>query len=71
VEVYLGSSTNEAEFIEKVNSIPFKGGNTMTGDALKYLSKTSDRWRQHFNIPKILILITDGRPQDLIKIRLQ
>ncbi|XP_043934380.1 collagen alpha-1(VII) chain-like, partial [Protopterus annectens] len=58
---------NGTEVKKAIQSLSYKGGNTRTGTGLKYLA-------DHFfgtsairaNIPKVVILITDGKSQDSI-----
>ncbi|CBY13422.1 unnamed protein product [Oikopleura dioica] len=57
----LGAIHSQDDFVEKVQSMKYTGGDTHTGTALRYIS-TNNRWREE--VPKILIFVTDGTPQD-------
>ncbi|KAM5164247.1 collagen alpha-1(XII) chain-like [Mantella aurantiaca] len=61
---------NQAELLAAIKRIPYKGGNTMTGEAIDYLRKNafvqSAGARKGF--PKIAVIITDGKSQDEVEI---
>ncbi|XP_013918283.1 PREDICTED: collagen alpha-1(VII) chain, partial [Thamnophis sirtalis] len=59
---------NGTEVIRAVQEIAFKGGNTRTGAGLRYVADNlfgANELRP--NIPKICILITDGKSQDEVE----
>ncbi|TRY54520.1 hypothetical protein DNTS_033389 [Danionella cerebrum] len=60
-----GFSTKEA-VIDAVKNLPYKGGNTLTGLALTYILENSFKPESgaRDNVPRIGILITDGKSQD-------
>ncbi|XP_068137600.1 collagen alpha-1(XII) chain isoform X2 [Hyperolius riggenbachi] len=59
-----------ADLLSAIKRIPYKGGNTMTGEAIDYLIKNafvqSAGARKGF--PKIAIIITDGKSQDEVEV---
>ncbi|XP_032094990.1 collagen alpha-1(VII) chain [Thamnophis elegans] len=59
---------NGTEVIRAVQEIAFKGGNTRTGAGLRYVADNLFGANQlRPNIPKICILITDGKSQDEVE----
>ncbi|KAM3848241.1 collagen alpha-1(VII) chain [Vipera latastei] len=59
---------NGTEVIRAVQEIAFKGGNTRTGAGLRYVADNLFGASQlRPNIPKICILITDGKSQDEVE----
>ncbi|XP_051879302.1 collagen alpha-1(XIV) chain isoform X4 [Pristis pectinata] len=58
-------STREA-VLDAVRNLPYKGGNTLTGLALTYIQENSFKPEagSRPGVPKIGILITDGKSQD-------
>ncbi|XP_061479123.1 collagen alpha-1(XII) chain isoform X1 [Rhineura floridana] len=69
-EFNLNQYLNKRDLIEAIQRIPYKGGNTMTGEAIDYLIKNtfteSSGARKGF--PKVAIIITDGKSQDEVEI---
>ncbi|CAG5078717.1 Oidioi.mRNA.OKI2018_I69.PAR.g9066.t1.cds [Oikopleura dioica] len=59
--IKLGAIHSQDDFVEKVEAMKYTGGDTHTGQALKFI-ETNNRWREE--VPKILIFVTDGTPQD-------
>ncbi|XP_058023138.1 collagen alpha-1(VII) chain isoform X1 [Ahaetulla prasina] len=59
---------NGTEVIKAVQEITFKGGNTRTGAGLRYVADNLFGASQlRPNVPKICILITDGKSQDEVE----
>ncbi|KAG8128134.1 hypothetical protein E2320_014986, partial [Naja naja] len=59
---------NGTEVIRAVQEIAFKGGNTRTGAGLRYIVDNLFGANQlRPNVPKICILITDGKSQDEVE----
>ncbi|XP_075058737.1 collagen alpha-1(XII) chain isoform X1 [Mixophyes fleayi] len=58
------------QLLAAVKRIPYKGGNTMTGDAIDFLIKNSfvESAGSRKGFPKIAIIITDGKSQDEVEI---
>uniref|UniRef100_A0A8C7E736 VWFA domain-containing protein n=1 Tax=Naja naja TaxID=35670 RepID=A0A8C7E736_NAJNA len=70
-EFDLGSYGTQQEIKEAAKSIKYYGGNTNTGDALRYINSYSFSvqagGRPNDNaIKKVVILLTDGRSQDYV-----
>ncbi|XP_068179724.1 collagen alpha-1(XIV) chain-like [Antennarius striatus] len=66
IEWHLNTFSTKDAIIDAVKNLPYKGGNTLTGLALAYILehcfKTESGSRP--GLPKIGILITDGKSQD-------
>uniref|UniRef100_A0A4W3HLK4 Collagen alpha-1(XII) chain n=1 Tax=Callorhinchus milii TaxID=7868 RepID=A0A4W3HLK4_CALMI len=60
---------DKSELLRAITNLPYKGGNTMTGDAINYLvQKTfvaSAGARRSY--PKVAVIITDGKSQDTVQ----
>ncbi|XP_024913641.1 collagen alpha-1(XII) chain isoform X1 [Cynoglossus semilaevis] len=61
--------TRRGDLLQAINLLPYKGGNTMTGDAIDHLLKNifteAGGSRKHF--PKVAMIITDGKSQDPVE----
>ncbi|KAM3861132.1 collagen alpha-1(XII) chain-like [Diretmus argenteus] len=68
-EFNLNQHLTRKELLKAINSLPYKGGNTMTGDALDYLLKTtlSEAAGARKGFPKVAMIITDGKSQDPVE----
>lgn len=66
IEWHLNAFSTKDEVIEAVRNLPYKGGNTLTGLALNYIFENSFKSEagSRTGVPKIGILITDGKSQD-------
>ncbi|XP_046874496.1 collagen alpha-1(XIV) chain-like isoform X4 [Hypomesus transpacificus] len=66
IEWHLNAFTTKDAVIDAVKNLPYKGGNTLTGLALTYILENSFKAESgsRSNVPKIGILITDGKSQD-------
>ncbi|KAJ8268333.1 hypothetical protein COCON_G00135050 [Conger conger] len=66
IEWHLNAHTTKEAVIEAVKNLPYKGGNTLTGLALMYIQENCFRAESgsRDGVPKIGILITDGKSQD-------
>ncbi|CAK6977127.1 collagen alpha-1(XII) chain isoform X7 [Scomber scombrus] len=55
--------------LRAIGSLPYKGGNTMTGDALDYLLKNTftEAAGARKGFPKVLVIITDGKSEDAVE----
>ncbi|XP_041420606.1 collagen alpha-1(XII) chain isoform X2 [Xenopus laevis] len=69
-EFNLNSYYKKEELVAAIKRIPYKGGNTMTGEALDYLIKNSfvKSAGSRKGFPRIAIIITDGKSQDEVEI---
>uniref|UniRef100_A0A3Q2CA21 Collagen type XIV alpha 1 chain n=1 Tax=Cyprinodon variegatus TaxID=28743 RepID=A0A3Q2CA21_CYPVA len=66
IEWHLNAHTTKEAVIEAVKNLPYKGGNTLTGLALTFILENSFKAESGSRpgVPKIGILITDGKSQD-------
>ncbi|XP_041665058.1 collagen alpha-1(XIV) chain-like isoform X1 [Cheilinus undulatus] len=66
IEWHLNTYTTKEAVIDAVKNLPYKGGNTLTGLALTYILENSFKPESGSRpgVPKIGILITDGKSQD-------
>ncbi|XP_063041609.1 collagen alpha-1(XIV) chain-like [Engraulis encrasicolus] len=66
IEWHLNAHTSKESLIDAVKNLPYKGGNTLTGLALTYILENSFKTEAgaRTGIPRIGILITDGKSQD-------
>ncbi|XP_063780520.1 collagen alpha-1(XIV) chain [Pseudophryne corroboree] len=66
IEWHLNAYDTKESVIDAVRNLPYKGGNTLTGLALTYILENSFKPEAGArpDLPKIGILITDGKSQD-------
>ncbi|XP_029421710.1 collagen alpha-1(XIV) chain [Nannospalax galili] len=66
IEWHLDAFNTKDEVIDAVRSLPYKGGNTLTGLALNFIFENSFKPEAgaRSGVSKIGILITDGKSQD-------
>uniref|UniRef100_A0A4W5MSK6 Collagen alpha-1(XII) chain n=1 Tax=Hucho hucho TaxID=62062 RepID=A0A4W5MSK6_9TELE len=68
-EFNLNQHVKWGELLRAINTLPYKGGNTMTGEAMDYLLKNTfteaNGARKGF--PKVAMIITDGKSQDPVE----
>ncbi|XP_037650084.1 collagen alpha-1(XIV) chain-like isoform X3 [Sebastes umbrosus] len=66
IEWHLNTHTTKEAVMEAVKNLPYKGGNTLTGLALTFILENSFKPESGSRpgVPKIGILITDGKSQD-------
>ncbi|XP_043078905.1 collagen alpha-1(XIV) chain-like [Puntigrus tetrazona] len=66
IEWHLNGFSTKDAVIDAVKNLPYKGGNTLTGLALTYVLENSFKPESgaRGDVPKIGILITDGKSQD-------
>ncbi|RXN08048.1 collagen alpha-1(VII) chain [Labeo rohita] len=67
VEFTFTTYLNGTELITAVENINYKGGNTRTGAGLKYIADNFFSPSSIRDVPKITILITDGKSQDSVQ----
>ncbi|XP_060790300.1 collagen alpha-1(XII) chain isoform X3 [Neoarius graeffei] len=65
-EFNLNQYFRRAELLQAIRNLPYKGGNTMTGEAIDYLVKNTftEAAGSRKSFPKVAIIITDGKSQD-------
>ncbi|XP_061809382.1 collagen alpha-1(XIV) chain isoform X2 [Nerophis lumbriciformis] len=66
MEWHLNAFATKDAVLDAVKNLPYKGGNTLTGLALSYISENCFKPESgaRVGVPKIGILITDGKSQD-------
>uniref|UniRef100_A0A672GQ45 Collagen, type XIV, alpha 1a n=1 Tax=Salarias fasciatus TaxID=181472 RepID=A0A672GQ45_SALFA len=65
-EFQLSSHSNKEALLEAIQKIRYKGGNTKTGRAIKHVKEsifTAEAGARR-GVPKVLVVLTDGRSQD-------
>ncbi|XP_069837861.1 von Willebrand factor A domain-containing protein 2 [Dendropsophus ebraccatus] len=65
VELRLDSTFSKENVKEKIKSVVFKGGSTETSLALKYILRKGFPGGRDSSVPKILILLSDGKSQGI------
>ncbi|XP_073488307.1 collagen alpha-1(XIV) chain isoform X1 [Aquarana catesbeiana] len=65
-EFKLNSHKNKASLLAAINAISYKGGNTKTGRAIKHVREDifTVESGMRKGVPRVLVVITDGRSQD-------
>ncbi|XP_039972835.1 collagen alpha-1(XIV) chain isoform X2 [Xiphias gladius] len=65
-EFQLSSHGNKEALLEAIQRIRYKGGNTKTGRAIKHVKETifTPEAGARRGIPRVLVVLTDGRSQD-------
>ncbi|XP_069371492.1 collagen alpha-1(XII) chain isoform X2 [Paralichthys olivaceus] len=68
-EFNLNRYLTRAALLQAVSSLPYKGGDTMTGDALNFIltNTFSEAAGARLNFPKVLVIITDGKSEDAVE----
>uniref|UniRef100_A0A8C9QXQ4 Collagen alpha-1(XII) chain n=1 Tax=Scleropages formosus TaxID=113540 RepID=A0A8C9QXQ4_SCLFO len=68
-EFNLNQYFKRGELLRAINSLPYKGGNTMTGDAMDFLLRNSftEAAGARRGYPKVAMIITDGKSQDPVR----
>ncbi|KAK6290982.1 hypothetical protein J4Q44_G00386190 [Coregonus suidteri] len=66
IEWHLNAFSTKDAVLDAVKNLPYKGGNTLTGLALTYILENSFKPESgsRSGVPKVGILITDGKSQD-------
>uniref|UniRef100_A0A8C4WVV6 Uncharacterized protein n=1 Tax=Eptatretus burgeri TaxID=7764 RepID=A0A8C4WVV6_EPTBU len=64
IEFHLGKHRSTAEAAKAVGGMSYKGGNTMTGEALSLAFKTGFEGKAREGAARVVVLITDGKAQD-------
>ncbi|MEQ2218232.1 hypothetical protein XENOCAPTIV_000365, partial [Xenoophorus captivus] len=69
VHAYLNSLQDRAEALQLINLIPYRGGGTKTGAALRTSldSVFTQKQGSRKDVQKVAIVITDGKSQDSVK----
>ncbi|KAL0967290.1 hypothetical protein UPYG_G00250360 [Umbra pygmaea] len=69
-EFNLNQHMKRGDLLRAISTLPYKGGNTMTGEAMDYLMKNAfteaNGARKGF--PKVAVIITDGKSQDDVEV---
>ncbi|KAI4905742.1 hypothetical protein NFI96_003036 [Prochilodus magdalenae] len=67
VEFTFTTYLNGTELVSAIENLNYKGGNTRTGAGLKYIADNFFNPATTRDVPKIAILITDGKSQDNVQ----
>ncbi|XP_035811889.2 collagen alpha-1(XII) chain isoform X3 [Amphiprion ocellaris] len=69
-EFKLNQHLSRPALLRAIGSLPYKGGNSMTGDALDYLLKNTftEAAGARKGFPKVLVIITDGKSEDPVEL---
>ncbi|KAG7326181.1 hypothetical protein KOW79_009582 [Hemibagrus wyckioides] len=67
VEFTFTTYLSGTELLSAIENLNYKGGNTRTGAGLKYIADNFFNPRTTRNVPKLAILITDGKSQDSVQ----
>ncbi|KAJ8257173.1 hypothetical protein GJAV_G00182690 [Gymnothorax javanicus] len=67
VEFTFTTYLNGTELVQAVENLNYKGGNTRTGAGLKFVADNFFSASVIRDVPKIAILITDGKSQDSVR----
>ncbi|KAM6915073.1 collagen alpha-1(XII) chain [Xenentodon cancila] len=69
VEFNLNQHLTRPALLRAIGTLPFKGGNTNTGEALNYLLENTftDVAGARKGFPKVLVIITDSRSEDPVE----
>uniref|UniRef100_A0A3Q1FWL3 Collagen alpha-1(XII) chain n=1 Tax=Acanthochromis polyacanthus TaxID=80966 RepID=A0A3Q1FWL3_9TELE len=69
-EFKLNEHPSRPTLLRAIGSLPYKGGNSMTGDALDYLLKSTftEAAGARKGFPKVLVIITDGKSEDPVEL---
>uniref|UniRef100_A0A8D3DLB6 Collagen alpha-1(XII) chain n=1 Tax=Scophthalmus maximus TaxID=52904 RepID=A0A8D3DLB6_SCOMX len=61
--------TRRGDLLQAISSLPYKGGNTMTGDAIDYMLRNifTEAAGSRKAFPKVAMIITDGKSQDPVE----
>uniref|UniRef100_A0A665VXT7 Collagen, type XII, alpha 1a n=1 Tax=Echeneis naucrates TaxID=173247 RepID=A0A665VXT7_ECHNA len=66
-EFNLTRYTRRRELLQAINSLPYKGGNTMTGKVLVGKNIFTEAAGSRKGFPKVAMIITDGKSQDPVE----
>ncbi|XP_051954309.1 collagen alpha-1(XII) chain isoform X2 [Xyrauchen texanus] len=68
-EFNLNQHFKRTDLLRAISNLPYKGGNTMTGEALDYLLKNmfTEASGSRKGFPKVAVVITDGKSQDPVE----
>ncbi|XP_069045767.1 collagen alpha-1(VII) chain isoform X3 [Lepisosteus oculatus] len=66
-EFTFATHQNGSELISAVRNLNYKGGNTRTGAGLKYVADNFFSRAALRDVPKVTVLITDGKSQDNVE----
>ncbi|MGH0166960.1 UNVERIFIED_CONTAM: hypothetical protein FKN15_051856 [Acipenser sinensis] len=67
LEFSLNSYPTKDEVKERIKKLSFKGGSTQTGQALKYILRKGFPGGRNTTVPRILIVLTDGKSQGTVQ----
>ncbi|XP_012987431.3 von Willebrand factor A domain-containing protein 2 isoform X2 [Esox lucius] len=68
LEFSLDSYTNKPELRKFIKKISYKGGSTQTGLALKYILRKGFPGGRNTSLPRMVILLSDGKSQGAVQV---
>ncbi|XP_030631036.1 von Willebrand factor A domain-containing protein 2 [Chanos chanos] len=66
LEIALDSYSTKEELRKRLKKIPYRGGSTQTGLALKYVLRKGFPGRRNSSVHQMVILLTDGKSQGAV-----
>ncbi|XP_068565200.1 collagen alpha-1(XII) chain [Cebidichthys violaceus] len=68
-EFSLKQHLTRPELLRAIGSLPYKGGDTKTGDALDYILRSgfTEEAGARRDFPKVLVIVTDGKSEDPVE----
>ncbi|KAJ0062737.1 hypothetical protein NL108_004377, partial [Boleophthalmus pectinirostris] len=68
-EFTLTQYNRRGDLLQAISTLPYKGGNTMTGEAIEYLLNNifTEAAGSRDGFPKVAMIITDGKSQDPVE----
>ncbi|XP_067100828.1 von Willebrand factor A domain-containing protein 2 [Osmerus mordax] len=66
LEISLDSYSTKAELRKRLKKVTYRGGSTQTGLALKYILKKGFPGGRNATVPRIVILLSDGKSQGAV-----
>ncbi|TRY85446.1 hypothetical protein DNTS_016110 [Danionella cerebrum] len=68
LEISLDSYKNKEELRKKIKKIHYRGGSTQTGLALKFVLRKGFSAARNATLPRVLILLSDGKSQGAVQL---
>ncbi|XP_007259332.3 von Willebrand factor A domain-containing protein 2 [Astyanax mexicanus] len=68
LEISLDSKHSKEDLRKRIKKIQYRGGSTQTGLALKYVLRKGFPNRGNSTVPRIVILLTDGKSQGAVQL---
>ncbi|KAK1793993.1 hypothetical protein P4O66_010902 [Electrophorus voltai] len=68
LEISLDSYGSREELRKRIKKIQYRGGSTQTGLALKYVLKKGFPSRHNSTVPRVVVLLSDGKSQGAVQL---